>query len=627
MSKINLTEIKNTFDKNFKNADKKISICASTGCVSSGSLKVFEAFKKALEKRNIKICLELSEGCKEAYLAKSGCKGMCQQGPLLSIGDIFYTKVKESDVEELVEKTVLKNEVVERLLFKDPLSGKAYSKVADIPFYQKQTRFLLKDCSEINPLDINDYISRGGYFSASKVCNDMTDAEVCKVMIDSGLRGRGGGGFPTGKKWDITRQVKSDKKYIVCNADEGDPGAFMDGYLMEGTPHSIIEGMIIASKAIGADEGVIYVRMEYPLAVQRMRHALKQAEELGILGKNIFGSKHNFTISIMEGAGAFVCGEETALLASVEGNRGMPRPKPPFPAQSGLFGKPTVINNVETLANIGKIFAIGAAEYRKVGTPTSPGTKTFALTGNVSNTGLVEVAFGSTIRQIVNEIAGGTANDKGEADINAFKAVQIGGPSGGCLTKEHMDLPLDYDSLKSVGAMVGSGGLVVMNDKTCMPNIAKFFMGFTQHESCGKCAPCREGTKQMLAMLKDITEGKADEKTLATLEHLAGVVKVASLCGLGKSAPNPVLSTIKNFKDEYLAHIKCKTCPTGNCKALAKYTILADKCVGCTACKRACPVGAITGEVKQKHKIDAAKCIKCGACADVCKFGAVVVGG
>jgi NADH-quinone oxidoreductase subunit F len=535
--------------------------------------------------------------------------------------------VREDDVVELIEKTVLKDEIVERLLYKNPADGKQYKTTADIPFYKKQTRFLLEDCGKINPEDINEYINHGGYESAFKVCTAMTDEETCKLMIDSGLRGRGGGGFPTGVKWDLTRKSRSDKKYVICNGDEGDPGAFMDRSIMEGNPHSVIEGMIIASKAIGADEGYVYVRMEYPLAVERMKTAVKQAQELGILGKNILGSGHNFKIHIMEGAGAFVCGEETALIASVEGERGMPRPKPPFPAVKGLFGKPTVINNVETLANIPKIFKIGADEYRKTGTKTSPGTKTFALTGHVANTGLVEVPFGTTIREIVNDIAGGTTNEKGEADFEAFKAVQIGGPSGGCLTKEHMDLPMDFDSLKSVGAMVGSGGLVVMNDSTCMINIAKFFMNFTQNESCGKCVSCREGTKQMLSMLDDITEGKAELKTLDLLESLANVVKVSSLCALGKSAPNPVLSTLKYFKNEYLEHISNKNCPANACKALAKYAIVADKCKGCTACKRACPASAISGEVRQSHVIDPAKCIKCGACMSACKFNAVSVGG
>ncbi|MDR0646313.1 MAG: NADH-quinone oxidoreductase subunit NuoF [Elusimicrobiota bacterium] len=627
MQKADLEQIKEIYNKQYSNIRKKIIICAGTGCVSSGSMKIFEAFKRELSARNVNVCLTISEGCREIYLTKSGCQGFCQQGPLLSIGDTFYTKVKESDVAELVEKSVVNNEIVQRLIYKNPADGKTYAKAEDIPFYKKQTRFLLKDCGKINPEDINEYIANGGYGSAHNVFSNMTPEQVCKIMTDSGLRGRGGGGFPTGKKWDLTRQSQSGKKYVICNGDEGDPGAFMDRSVMEGNPHAVIEGMMHAARAIGADEGYVYVRMEYPLAVERMKTAVKQAEEKGILGKNIFDSGYDFKVNIMEGAGAFVCGEETALIASIEGERGMPRPKPPFPAASGLFGKPTVINNVETLANIAKIFRVGPQEYKKMGTPSSPGTKTYALTGHVCNTGLVEVPFGTSIRTIVNEIAGGTVNAKGEADLEAFKAVQIGGPSGGCLTKEHMDLPMDFDSLKSVGAMVGSGGLVVMNNTTCMVNIAKFFMNFTQNESCGKCVSCREGTKQMLSMLTDITEGRAELKTLELLENLANVVKVASLCGLGKSAPNPVLSTLKHFSEEYLAHIKEKTCPTNNCKALAKYAVNAEKCKGCTACKRACPAGAVIGEVKRAHTIDPKKCIKCGACMSVCKFNAISVGG
>ncbi|MDR1683943.1 MAG: NADH-quinone oxidoreductase subunit NuoF [Elusimicrobiota bacterium] len=623
----NLKEIKDNYDKQYANITKKIIICAGTGCVSSGSMKVFEAFKTELAKRNLNVCLKISEGCREIYLSKSGCQGFCQQGPLLSIGDTFYTKVKDTDVVELIEKSVLKDEVVERLLYKNPADGKQYKTTAEIPFYKKQTRFLLQDCGRINPEDINEYISNGGYESARKAIAEMSDAEICNFMLDAGLKGRGGAGFPTGKKWDLTRQSKGHKKYVICNADEGDPGAFMDRSIMEGNPHSVVEGMIIAAKAIGADEGYIYVRMEYPLAVTRIKTAVREAREIGILGKGIFGTKYNFDINIMEGAGAFVCGEETALIASVEGARGMPRPKPPFPAVSGLFGKPTVINNVETLANIGKIMAVGAQEFRKMGTKNAPGTKTFALTGHVANTGLVEVPFGTTLREIVNEIAGGTTGEDGSPDQEAFKAVQIGGPSGGCLTKEHLDMPIEYDTLKAAGAMVGSGGLVVMNKTTCMPSIAKFFMGFTQNESCGKCVSCREGTKQMLSMLTDITEGKADDKTMHTLEDLANVVKVSSLCGLGKSAPQPVLSTLRYFRNEYNEHIQNKNCPAGACKALAKYTIDPAKCVGCTACKRACPVGAITGEVKKPHAVDKAKCIKCGACMKACKFNAISVGG
>jgi len=454
----------------------------------------------------------------------------------------------------------------------------------------------------------------------------MTDEEVCKEMIASGLRGRGGGGFPTGKKWDLTRIEPGPKKYVICNADEGDPGAFMDRSVMEGNPNAVLEGMMIAARAIGADEGYIYVRMEYPLAIERVRTAIKQAEELGLLGKNIFGSGKDFKINVMEGAGAFVCGEETALIASVEGKRGMPKIKPPFPSQNGLFGKPTVINNVETLATVAKILEMGAEEFRKIGTLGSPGTKTFAVTGHIANTGLVEVPMGTTLRQVLDEVAGGTTNDDGTVNKDSFKAAQIGGPSGGCLTKEHLDLPLDFDSLRSAGAMVGSGGLVVMNEKTCMVNVARFFLEFTQRESCGKCVPCREGTEQMLTMLNDIVEGRATLKTLENLEDLAKAVQKASLCALGKTAPNPVLSTLKHFREEYLAHVVEKRCPAGVCKALARFEIVPEKCKGCGMCKRACPVQAITGEVGKPHVIDAKKCIKCGGCKSTCKFGAVVTG-
>jgi len=454
----------------------------------------------------------------------------------------------------------------------------------------------------------------------------MTDEEVCKEMIASGLRGRGGGGFPTGKKWDLTRIEPGPKKYVICNADEGDPGAFMDRSVMEGNPNAVLEGMMIAARAIGADEGYIYVRMEYPLAIERVRTAIKQAEELGLLGKNIFGSGKDFKINVMEGAGAFVCGEETALIASVEGKRGMPKIKPPFPSQNGLFGKPTVINNVETLATVAKILEMGAEEFRKIGTLGSPGTKTFAVTGHIANTGLVEVPMGTTLRQVIDEVAGGTTNDDGTVNKDSFKAAQIGGPSGGCLTKEHLDLPLDFDSLRSAGAMVGSGGLVVMNEKTCMVNVARFFLEFTQRESCGKCVPCREGTEQMLTMLNDIVEGRATLKTLENLEDLAKAVQKASLCALGKTAPNPVLSTLKHFREEYLAHVVEKRCPAGVCKALARFEIVPEKCKGCGMCKRACPVQAITGEVGKPHVIDAKKCIKCGGCKSTCKFGAVVTG-
>ena len=444
-------------------------------------------------------------------------------------------------------------------------------------------------------------------------------------MLDSGLRGRGGAGFPTGKKWEFTRIEKGEKKYVICNADEGDPGAFMDRSVMEGNPNAVLEGMMIAAYAIGADEGYVYVRMEYPLAIQRIRKAIAQAEEKGILGKNIFGSGKNFKINVMEGAGAFVCGEETALIASVEGKRGMPRVKPPFPAHKGLFGKPTVINNVETLALVAKVFEMGADKFKKIGTPTSTGTKTFAVTGHVANTGLVEVPMGTTLSHVINDIAGGTTDENGKVKPEAFKAAQIGGPSGGCLTKEHLNVHLDYDSLKAAGAMVGSGGLVIMNDKTCMVNVARFFLEFTQRESCGKCVPCREGTDQMLKMLTDIVEGRGTMETLTKLEELAKAVQKTSLCALGKTAPNPVLSTLQHFKDEYLAHVVEKRCPAGVCKALARYEIDPAKCKGCGMCKRACPVQAINGAVGKPHQIDPNKCVKCGNCKNTCKFGAVSV--
>ena len=612
-----LEQIAQEYHDEYKNITGRITICGGTGCIAGGSMK------EELKKRNIGCSLNITKGCHENYLSISGCRGFCAAGPLVSVNDIFYTHVKAEDVPEIVEKTLLKGEVVDRLLYVEPNTKKQCKTTAEIPFYSKQERILLHDCGRINPEDINEYIAHGGYAQAKRAYLEMTDEELCKEMIKSGLRGRGGGGFPTGKKWEFTRIEPGPKKYVICNADEGDPGAFMDRSVMEGNPNAVIEGMMIAARAIGADEGYVYVRMEYPLAVQRMRTAIKQAEELGILGENIFGSGKNFKINVMEGAGAFVCGEETALIASVEGKRGMPKVKPPFPSQSGLFGKPTVINNVETLATVAKVLEMGADKFAAIGPATSPGTKTFAVTGHVANTGLVEVPMGTTLRQVIDEVAGGTTNDDGTVNKAAFKATQIGGPSGGCLTKEHLDVPLDFDSLKSVGAMIGSGGLVVMNEHTCMVNVARFFLEFTKRESCGKCVPCREGTDQMLALLTDITEGRGTMKTLETLEELAKSVQKSSLCALGKTAPNPVLSTLKYFRDEYLAHVVNKECPAGVCKALAKYKIVAEKCKGCGMCKRACPVQAISGEVGKPHHIDPKKCIKCGACARTCKFGAV----
>ncbi|MDY3910966.1 NADH-ubiquinone oxidoreductase-F iron-sulfur binding region domain-containing protein [Candidatus Avelusimicrobium fimicolum] len=622
----NIEQIAEEYNSAYKKITGRVVICGGTGCIAGGSKKVYQAFQEEMEKRKIGFCLQITKDCHENYLSFSGCRGFCAQGPLVSVGDIFYTKVKPADVPEIVEKTLLKGEVIDRLLYHNPANNQKAKTVADIPFYAQQERILLHDCGRINPEDINEYIAHGGYQQAKRAYTEMTDAEVCKEMIASGLRGRGGGGFPTGKKWDLTRVEPGPKKYVICNADEGDPGAFMDRSVMEGNPNAVLEGMMIAARAIGADEGYIYVRMEYPLAIERVRTAIKQAEALGLLGENIFGSGKNFKIHVMEGAGAFVCGEETALIASVEGKRGMPKIKPPFPSQCGLFGKPTVINNVETLATVAKVLEMGAEAFRKIGTLGSPGTKTFAVTGHIANTGLVEVPMGTTLRQVIDDVAGGTTNDDGTVNKAAFKAAQIGGPSGGCLTREHLDLPLDFDSLKSVGAMVGSGGLVVMNDKTCMVNVARFFLEFTQRESCGKCVPCREGTEQMLTMLNDIVEGRATLKTLENLEDLAKAVQKASLCALGKTAPNPVLSTLKHFKEEYLAHVVDKRCPAGVCKALARFEIRENKCKGCGMCKRACPVQAISGEVGKPHHIDPKKCIKCGGCKSTCKFGAVVTG-
>lgn len=621
-----IEQIAKDYNEAYKKITGRVVICGGTGCIAGGSLKVYEAFQKEMEKHHIGFCLQITKDCHENYLSMSGCRGFCAQGPLVSVGDVFYTKVKPEDVPEIVEKTLLKGEVIDRLLYHNPANDQKAKTVAEIPFYAKQERILLHDCGRINPEDINEYIAHGGYAQAKRAYTQMTDEEVCREMISSGLRGRGGGGFPTGKKWDLTRVEPGPKKYVICNADEGDPGAFMDRSVMEGNPNAVLEGMMIAARAIGADEGYVYVRMEYPLAIARIRKAIEQAEKLGLLGKNIFGSGKDFKINVMEGAGAFVCGEETALIASVEGKRGMPKIKPPFPSQSGLFGKPTVINNVETLATVPKVLEMGAEKFRKIGTLGSPGTKTFAVTGHIANTGLVEVPMGTTLRQVIDDVAGGTTNDDGTVNKDAFKAAQIGGPSGGCLTREHLDLPLDFDSLKSAGAMVGSGGLVVMNDKTCMVNVARFFLEFTQRESCGKCVPCREGTEQMLTMLNDIVEGRATLKTLENLEDLAKAVQKSSLCALGKTAPNPVLSTLKHFRDEYLAHVVEKRCPAGVCKALARFEIVADKCKGCGMCKRACPVQAISGEVGKPHHIDPKKCIKCGGCKATCKFGAVIVG-
>ena len=622
---LNLKEIGLDYNRLKSAIKKRVVVCAGTGCVANGSLEVFDALQKSLKNNGLDVILELKKEEPGTFLTKSGCQGFCQMGPLVTIfpEGILYTKVKPADAEEIVAATIKEDRLIERLVYSNPSSGDKTALISEIPFYKKQHRYVLKSCGVIDPEDIREYIADNGYSSAENAAFNMSPESVCKEISASGLRGRGGAGFLTGRKWDMARVQKNSKKYIVCNGDEGDPGAFMDRSVMEGNPHSVIEGMIIAGLATGADEGIVYVRTEYPLAVKRMRKAVSDAFALNILGNNIFSSGKSFSVSVMEGAGAFVCGEETALLASVQGERGMPAPKPPFPAQSGLWGKPTVINNVETLATVPLILRHGTAEYRKMGTEKTPGTKTFALTGHVANTGLIEVPFGTTLRHLLNEVAGGVTGEDGSVSLEAFKAVQIGGPSGACLTSEHMDLPLDFDSLKSIGAMVGSGGLVVMNKSTCMVAISRFFMQFTQNESCGKCVPCREGTKQMLNLLDDILEGRADDNTLPLLEELAVAVQRGSLCGLGKSAPNPVLSTLKYFRREYTAHIKEHRCPSGSCKAFIQYSIDPALCKGCMLCAKKCPSGAITGELKKPHKINSAACTKCGICVTSCKFKAV----
>ena len=591
----------------------RVLVCAGTGCVANGSLKVIEKFKEL--GADVSTLTEYDK----MTIVPTGCHGFCEQGVLVIIPDkhVTYVKVKESDVEEIFESHVKNNQPVERLLYTDPATQQHVHKNEDINFYAKQTRTALANCGKINAECIEEAIAVRGYEALANIIKEGNPDAVIDEIEKSGLRGRGGGGFPTGRKWRFTAANKGGKSYVVCNGDEGDPGAFMDRSIMEGDPHKLIEGMAIAAYAIGADEGYIYVRAEYPLAIKRLRKAIADAEAKNFLGKNIMGSDFSFDLHIKEGAGAFVCGEETALIASIEGERGMPRPKPPFPANKGLFGRPTLINNVETLANVPVIMLNGADWFAKMGTESSKGTKTFALTGDVNNTGLIEVPMGTTLREIVFDIGGGMRDGK------KFKAVQIGGPSGGCLTEEHLDIPMDYDNLIKAGAMVGSGGLVVMSDKTCIVEVARFFMNFTQNESCGKCVPCREGTKNMLAILQKIVDGKGTMEDLDTLETLAKDVKEGSLCGLGKTAPNPVLSTLKYFRDEYIAHIQDKTCPAGVCSSMTTYVIDPEKCKGCSKCARNCPVGAISGEIKSPYTIDQDKCIKCGVCVSNCPFKAI----
>jgi NADH-quinone oxidoreductase subunit F len=605
---------------------RRVIICAGTGCMANGSLKVYGEFERQMTEAGLNVALELrAEDDGSIRVSQSGCQGFCQMGPLVTVlpENILYCKVTSADVEEIVKRTLIHGEVVDRLLYVDPATHKHCTGIEQNPFYQQQQRFVLRECGIIDPEDIREYILQGGYSAARKAFLEMSPEEVCKTVLESGLRGRGGGGFPTGRKWDAARVQNSAKKYVICNGDEGDPGAFMNRSVMEGNPHSVIEGLMIAARAIGADEMFVYVRAEYPLAVKRMRKAAADAEREGIFSGNFIGTGMKLRCEVMEGAGAFVCGEETSMIASIEGKRGMPMPKPPFPAQKGLWGKPTVINNVETLVHAVRIIKEGPEAFRSIGTKTSPGTKTFALTGHVANTGLVEVPFGTTLRDVVLKIGGGVTADNGKIDKNGFKAVQIGGPSGGCLTKEHLELPLDFDSLKTVGAMVGSGGLVVMNQRTCMVNVARFFMEFTQRESCGKCVLCREGTRQLLALLDDVIEGRADENTLKLMQTLGHAVQIGSLCGLGKTAPNPVLSTLRHFREEYEDHVLRKICKCGKCKQLLRPEINQEKCKGCGLCMKACPTGAIAGEKKQPHKINAELCIKCGACAKACNLSAV----
>lgn len=589
----------------------QVLVCGGTGCTSSGSTKILSVLNEEIKKHGLE---------NEIEVVRTGCFGLCELGPIVIVypEGAFYSRVTPEDIPELVEEHLVKGRVLKRLVYHESIEEDRIKSLNNFGFYKKQLRIALRNCGVIDPENIDEYIAFDGYKALEKVLTEMTPEQVVEVVKQSGLRGRGGGGFPTGKKWELTAIEKADQKYIICNADEGDPGAFMDRSVLEGDPHSVLEAMTIGGYAIGANKGFIYVRAEYPIAVKRLEVAIKQSREYGLLGDNILGTGFKFDIELRLGSGAFVCGEETALMQSIEGKRGMPVPKPPFPAQCGLWKKPTVINNVETYANIPPIILNGAEWFRSIGTEKSPGTKVFALGGKITNTGLVEIPMGTTLREIIFEIGGGIPKGK------KFKAVQTGGPSGGCITAEHLDTPIEYDTLTALGSMMGSGGMIVMDEDNCMVDVARFFLDFTKDESCGKCTPCRIGTKRMLEILEKITQGKGTMEDIEKLEVLANEIKASALCGLGQTAPNPVLSTLKYFRDEYIAHVVDKKCPAGVCKALMKYTIQDDICKKCGICARNCPVNAISGKVKEQFKIDQEKCVKCGNCMEKCPFKAIV---